>query len=121
MDRGDLRAIAAARPLDRLAACLAGADYNRFPTSTAAAVSFKQWVHVAVVDPAIALVANFSAMRAPDGSTAHRLVALVESSAAPAGPGLRGCVRGFPAEHCAMPAGRTLLRMGASELTTAGD
>jgi hypothetical protein len=108
-----------------------------------------------VVDPAIALVANFSAMRAHDDSVAHRLTVLVETSAGLAGGGprdamrggmnspalpasppegehgkapgpidagaLRGSMRRFPAERCAMPAGRASLRMDRNELTAAGD
>jgi hypothetical protein len=90
------------------------ADYNRFPTSAASAATFKQWVHVAVLDPAIALIANFSAMPATAGM-AHRLVVLVRTGE------LRGQVREVPAELCAMPAGRTALRFGGNELTTTGE
>jgi hypothetical protein len=89
-------------------------DYHRFPTSTAAAASFKQWVHVAVIDPAIAVVANFSAIAAPSGNE-HRLVVLVHND------DVRGHVQRFAAERCAMPVGRTLLRFDRSALTTAGD
>lgn len=130
-----------------LAEHLAGADYNRFPTSRADAAAFKQWVHVVVLDPAVALVANFSALREPDGTTAHRLTVLVETPVAPGaasteatslaiggpgagpdtgpgtGPGreLRGCVRRFAAERCAVPAGRTSLRLDGNELTSRGE
>jgi hypothetical protein len=115
---------AAARLAHRLADGLPGADYNRFPTSTAASATFKQWVHLAVVDPAIALVANFSALPAPPGPREspvppepreHRLTLLVHAGA------LAGHVRRFPAERCAMPAGRTQLRFDRNELTTTGD
>lgn len=97
-----------------VAGVLAGADFNRFPTSAALAATFKQWVHIAVIDPAIALVANFSAMPAASGPAAHRLVVLVHRGE------LRGHVRELPVEHRAMPAGRTLLHFDRSQLTTSG-
>jgi len=106
--------IAPANALGRLAALGPLAqDYHRFPTSAAAAAGFKQWVHVAVIDPEIALVANFSAIAAP-GGTAHRLVALVHTGE------VRGHARRFAPEQCAMPVGRTALRFGHNELTVAG-
>ena len=90
---------------------LAGVDFNRSPTSAALAHSFKQWVHVAVVDPAITLVANFSAIPAPPGPVAHRLTALVHAG------DVRGHVRRFEPERCAMPRGRSALRFDGNELT----
>lgn len=96
----------------------AAADYNRFPTRPAAAGRFKQWVHVAVIDPAIRLVANFSAMAAA-GGTEHRLLVLVEDE--DDGDGVRGHARRFAPARCAMPAGRTTLRFDRNELTAAGD
>jgi hypothetical protein len=90
------------------------ADYNRFPTSTAAAGSFKQWIHLAVFDPEIALVANFSAVAAR-GGTEHRLLTLVHAG------DVRGHIRRFAAEDCALPAGRTALRFAHNELVAAGD
>jgi hypothetical protein len=118
--------IAARSSAQRFAEDLVGADYNRFATSTAAAASFKQWVHVAVLDPAIALIANFSAMTRPDApgggargdgvsAVAHRLTTLVHAGA------LRGHVRAFAAERCAMPAGRTVLAFGGNRLAADGD
>jgi hypothetical protein len=91
------------------------ADYNRFPTSAAASATFKQWVHIAVVDPAVTLVANFSAMPQHAGSRGHQLILLVHANE------LAGHVRRFPAERCAMPTGLPQLRFDRNELTTAGD
>ena len=104
--------IAAARGL---VGQLAGGDYNRFPTRPALAARFKQWVHVAVAGPELSLVANFSALPAPSGDTAHRLIVLVHAG------DVRGAVRAFAAERCAMPAGRMHLRFDCNELAATGD
>lgn len=94
---------------------LAGGDFHRFPTSASAAATFKQWIHVAVLDPAVALVANFSAIPEAAGTAAHRLAVLA------LGDEVRGHVRRFPPAGCAMPAGRTHLRFGDSWLAASGD
>lgn len=93
---------------------MTGADFHRFPTRAAAAASFKQWIHVAVFDPAISVIANFSTIAEPAGP-AHRLAVLVY------GDEVAGHVRRFEPGDCAMAPGRTALRFGASELVTAGD
>lgn len=92
---------------------LAGVDFNRFPTRGALTDTFKQWVHVAVVDPAITLVANFSAIPAPPAPAVHRLTALVYTDR------VRGHVRRFDRERCAMPRGRSALRFDGNELVVA--
>jgi hypothetical protein len=96
-----------------LAGGLTGVDFNRFPTSAALADTFKQWVHVAVVDPSITLVANFSAIPAPSEPAVHRLIALVYTG------DVRGHVRRFDRESCAMPYGRSALWFGDNQLTVA--
>jgi hypothetical protein len=92
---------------------LAALDFNRFPTGAALAATFKQWVHVAVIDPAITLIANFSAIPAASEPAVHRLTALVYTDR------VRGNVRQYDRERCAMPKGRTALRFDRNELTVA--
>jgi hypothetical protein len=96
-------------------------DYNRFPTGAASAAAFKQWVHVAVLDPEIALIANFSVMPALAGR-AHRVLVLIHHAGHAGHTGeLRGQLREVAGALCAMPAGRTVLRFDRSELTATGD
>jgi hypothetical protein len=99
----------------RLIDDLAGADFHRFPTSVAAAATFKQWVHVAVIDPAVTLIANFSAIAEPPGPAAHRLAVLIY------GDEVSGHAHRFEPAECAMPAGRTGLVFGGNRLESAGD
>jgi len=92
---------------------LSGLDFNRFPTSAALAGTFKQWVHVAIVDPSITLVANFSAIPTPSEPAVHRLTVLVHAG------DIRGHVQRFDRASCAMPYGRSALRFAGNELTVA--
>lgn len=89
-------------------------DFNRFPASPAAAGAFKQWVHVAVADPAITLIANFSSIGAPADSALHRLTVLVLAD------DVRGHTRQLAPERCAVPPGRSRLDFDGNTLTSAG-
>jgi hypothetical protein len=94
---------------------LADWDVNRSPIGARQGQSFQQWVHVAVLEPSIGFLINFSTRHVARDASARRLVALVYTDR------VRGCVRQFEGARCRAPIGRADLRFGPNRMTLTGD
>jgi hypothetical protein len=91
-----------------LVATLGDYDVNRDPAAASSSAPFKQWIHMTVWDPAIALVVNFSALHGK-GAAQHRMTAIVYSDR-----GVAGHVRRIPSHECRMPPGRATVVFGSN-------